>query len=81
MPVRMAEQVGLTRDVSVGGIYFELDSSAAIGSSISFDIELETSLGKMTLKCNGQVVRTEQQGNRTGIAVRMMDSKFEAVCE
>lgn len=79
LPVRLANRTGLTRNISVGGIYFEMDAAAEAGSEISFDVEMETPLGRMTLRCNGRVVRTEQQNDgRTGVAVKMTDSKLEA---
>lgn len=81
MPVRVAEHIGVTRDVSASGIYFEMDSGTEIGSEISFDVEMDTLSGPMKLKCSGVVVRKEQSGSRTGVAVRMLESKFEAVSE
>jgi hypothetical protein len=79
MPVSLAEGTGTTRDVSASGVYFEFDGSMAVGSDISFEIEMTTPQGPMKLKCRGQVVRTEQNGSRMGVAVKMNDSRLEAV--
>jgi PilZ domain len=80
MPMFMAGKTGVTRDVSVSGVYFEIDGAAAIGSEVSFEIEMDTAtLGLTKVKCSGQVVRKEQQGSRTGIAVTMTDSRLEVV--
>lgn len=78
LPVRLADRIGLTRNVSVSGIYFEMDAAAEAGSEVSFDIDMETPLGRMTLRCSGQVVRTEAKGSRTGIAVQIVESQLEA---
>lgn len=78
LPVRVADQTGLTRNVSIDGIYFEMDTAAAAGSAISFDVDMETPLGPMTLHCKGLVVRTEAKGTRSGIAVRIIESRLEA---
>lgn len=77
LPVRLADRIGLTRNISVGGIYFEMDATAETGSEISFDVEMETPLGRMTLRCSGQIVRTEAKGARSGIAVQIVESRLE----
>lgn len=78
LPVRLAGGIGMTRNVSVEGIYFEMDSAAETGSEITFDVDMETPLGRMTLKCSGLVVRTETRGGRSGIAVHIAESRLEA---
>ncbi len=78
LPVRLADSTGFTRDASDEGVYFEMDAAAETGSVISFDVEMPTPLGAMTLKCSGLVVRNEQRGGRYGIAVRILDSRLEA---
>lgn len=79
MPVKLAKGLGTTRDVSASGVFFEMDSDLTVGGEISFEIEMDTALGPMTMKCRGKVVRTEQKGSRTGIAVKLSDSRLEAV--
>ncbi len=79
MPVRVGEDLGLTRDVSASGIFFEIDRHLALGSEVRFEIEMRTTLGLMKMCCTGQVVREEHNGERTGIAVRINDSQLEAV--
>lgn len=76
IPVRVSEQIGLTRDVSASGIFFEIDDFNEIGTEISFELELDTPSGKMTLQAVGNIVRTESRGQKTGVAVKIVDSKF-----
>jgi hypothetical protein len=79
LPVHVADQMGTTRDVSVGGIYFELETTTSIGSEISFEIDIASPKGPMKFKCNGLVVRAEQKNGRTGIAVKIAESRLEIV--
>lgn len=79
MPVRLEDALGTTRDVSASGVYFEIDCKMAVGSEISFEIEMSTLLGPMKMKSRGRIVRVEQKDGRAGIAVTMIDSLLEAV--
>lgn len=79
LPVKMGEAMGLTRDVSATGIFFEIDAACTVGSDISFALELETPTGKIMLKCKGSVVRTESKNDKLGVAVKISESVMEAV--
>lgn len=75
LPVTLDGQLGVTRDISATGAYFEVNSSAVLGSTVTFDIYLKTPNGSpAVLKCQGQIVRTELQGQRRGIAVTFSES-------
>jgi hypothetical protein len=78
LPVRLGNKTGLTRDVSVSGISFEIDDDYKTGSEISFMVEVATPTGKMMLKCHGSVVRTEARGKKTGVSVKITESVMEA---
>jgi hypothetical protein len=79
LPIQVDGIFGVTRDVSAGGIFFEFENTAAVGSEISFDIEMHTALGPMRMKCRGQIVRSERHGTKTGIAVKTTESRLEAL--
>lgn len=79
LPVKLDEAMGLTRDVSAAGIYFEIDAACAVGSSISFAIELGSPTGKIMLKCKGNIVRTEPRDNQLGVAVKISESVMENI--
>ena len=79
--------IGLTRDVSASGIFFETDVINEPGSIIHFALTFDGPGGGMTLNCQAQVLRVEPQslgmaasesGRRIGIAAKIIDSKFEA---
>jgi hypothetical protein len=79
LPVILDDKIGVTRDVSAAGISFEVDAKYALGSEISFVIELEILNEKMLLKCKGHIIRTETHGQKTGVAVKIAESIIEAV--
>lgn len=69
---------GTTRDVSGSGLYFETAASFAIGSEVSFAIDIDTPSGAMVLSCKGKIVRAEKRGDLQGVAVRILDSRLNA---
>ncbi len=74
LPVRLGAAIGITRDVSASGIFFETDASDAMRDLISFTMEFDTPRGKRMLKCKGDVVRIEPRDSRIGVAVRITES-------
>lgn len=70
---------GVTRDISASGLYFETDSELQVGSLIDFEIELDTPGGPMKFKAQGQIVRIEPQGGRTGAGVKLLASRLVPV--
>lgn len=77
LPVYLGGAIGKTRDVSASGILFETDASYALNSSISFAVELDTSGGKMVLRCQGEIVRIEPKGQKVNVAVKITQSILE----
>jgi hypothetical protein len=76
LPVRLNNAAGVTRDMSVTGIFFETDAELAPGSSIEFVVDIHIPAGKRTLTCLGNIVRTEARDNRLGVAVKILDSRI-----
>ena len=68
----------MTRDVSASGIFFEIDATYALGSSIRFTVKLDTPGGPVNLKCEGEIVRIEPRGPKVGVAVKITESAMEA---
>lgn len=86
LPVKVGAEIGLTRDVSATGVYFEVASGLEIGSEIEFSVELDAGSEKMfaqkvVLSCRGKIVRTEAHGKRTGVAVKIIESALERVAD
>ena len=80
LPVFLKNVEGITRDVSASGVYFwTSESSCALGELISFSVELKRPEGRMMLKCQGDVVRTEPRNGAMGVAVKITDSAMKLV--
>lgn len=74
LPIYLDEATGLTRDVSVSGMFFETNASFSVGEPINFRVEFDAPAGKMMLNCRGEIVRTEKQADRIGVAIRIAES-------
>ena len=80
LPVILKSAQGVTRDVSASGVFFwTSDSTCALGDLISFSVELKRPEGRMVLKCQGDVVRTESRATEIGVAVKIVESAMELV--
>lgn len=66
--------VGVTRDVSASGIFFETDVTYSPGNPIAFTIDIDAPAGKMVLQCRGEIVRVEARESRVGVAVKILES-------
>ena len=73
--------VGITRDVSASGIFFETLASYAAQSPISLTIEIARPAGPMLLSCQAEIVRIERRDVGLGIAVRFLDTSLNAQAE
>jgi len=78
LPVFLKNAEGITRDVSASGVFFwTSESTCALGELISFSVELKRPEGRMMLKCQGDVVRTELCNGMRGVAVKITDSAMK----
>lgn len=74
LPVALGGTMGVTRDVSASGVFFEMDIMCAVGSLVRFTVEVATPSRKVILNCEGDVVRTEARDTGMGLAVRITDT-------
>lgn len=65
------EKQGFTRDISASGMFIVVDDKPEIGSEIEFTVDLDTLLGKIKLRCQGEVVRFEAVDGRVGIGIKI----------
>jgi len=68
--VKLGKLLGVTRDVSASGVFFETDAAYAVGSKVHFEINLDTPWGKTVCDCDGRIVRVERHDGAVGIAVQ-----------
>ena len=77
LPLAMAGAVGITRDVSASGVFFETDAAYDVGSPIRFVLNLDTPWGKVIFKCQGKIVRLEPHNQKVGVAVQFTESTLD----
>ena len=80
LPVRFEDGgVGVTRNLSPGGVYFVVDESIVAGDAIRFSLEFSSggSAADLYLECVGEVVRVESAGTKLGVAVKLSESRLE----
>jgi hypothetical protein len=75
VPVILEDGTGLTRDISVTGIYMKTARPYMPGDLLKFTLELEYAIpdGPMQFTCVGRVVRVEQLEGEYGIASTIED--------
>lgn len=80
IPVELEGGTGVTRDVSLSGVFFETDQFFLMGAPIRLTLVLErASPGQpVRLQCEGRVVRVErrQPELRLGVAVAIESYRF-----
>ena len=78
LPVEFASGHGLTRNVSVGGLYFEASEEIEEGRRFTFHIVLRRGAGEpLRLECEGTVVRVDRESALVGIAATI--DNFESI--
>ena len=80
LPLKLDSGVSaVLRDVSASGLFYETTSAQRVGDFVNVEIDLDTPGGLMKLKAQGQIVRLEAHGERTGVGVKLLTSRLEAV--
>jgi hypothetical protein len=79
LPVRLESGEATTRDFSGSGVFFETDRSFSPGQQIEFTIVLEhiDPERPVHLKCSGEILRVEENGQKIGVAVAINSYTFE----
>jgi len=77
VPVQLEQGTGVTRDVSLSGIYFVTEEPIEEGTRIRFTMEFEYVVpGRpLHLDCSAHVLRVESQEEGLGVAARIDDYK------
>ena len=78
LPVELKEGEGITRDVSLSGVYFETDHPLAPKEPIIFTLVFEGRSWRrpIRLECEGEVVRVEPSNGKVGIATTISSYSF-----
>ncbi len=76
LPVHMAGATGATHNISAQGIYFETDVQQEVGSLVTFTLEFTLYGERHQLLCEGKVIRVDTDGDRVGVAARLVTPFF-----
>ena len=80
LAVVLEQGLGVTRNVSASGVYFETDAPLAQGAALSFSLSFDDALGgPLLLKCEAKIVRIEDRGGMLGVGASITNFKFERV--
>ena len=71
---------GVVRNVSASGIYFVTDAALMEGQPVKFSLNFDHfPSGPIEVNCFARVVRVEEQGARSGVAVEISDFEFRRI--
>lgn len=78
LPIRLEDgRVGMTRDIGPAGMFLEIEGPPPADGTIVFEMEVpETGL---KFSAQGWIVRVERHASRTGLAVKLLDPRLEAL--
>ena len=78
LPVELKEGTGITRDVSLSGVFFETEQPFLPREPITFTLVFEgrSWVRSIRLECEGQVVRVEPSNGKVGVAATISSYRF-----
>lgn len=78
LPVEFSSGKGISRDYSGSGIFFETDKTFSPGQMIEFSIVLNDINPNVPryLRCSGEIVRVEDNGQKIGVAATINTYSF-----
>jgi hypothetical protein len=79
LPVEIDGIESLTRNISATGMYIETYTHQTPGSRVHFTVEVVVRGQNLKLVCEGEVVRVEQKGAKTGVAIKLDKSFFSDI--
>jgi hypothetical protein len=79
LPVEWGDGSGVTRDVSIDGVFFCADRAPATEGEIVFDVLVDGAFAQIPARfeCRGEIVRVEQLEGKVGVAVRVVSIDFK----
>ncbi|MES2784552.1 MAG: PilZ domain-containing protein [Pseudomonadota bacterium] len=66
---------GITRDISLSGLYLQLDGHHELGGTIFFEMDLAAAHMKFTSE--GRIVRIEHRDGSTGVAIQLTSPRLQ----
>jgi hypothetical protein len=81
LPLVLEGTLGEVHNISTQGIYFETDVWQQPGELVNFTVEYRLYGRRHRLLCEGKIVRVQRQGQRMGVAARLVTPFFEGAEE
>lgn len=79
LPIEIDGVQSLTCNISATGMYIETYTHQTPGSRVHFTVEVVMRGQNLKLVCEGEVVRVEQKGDTTGVAIKLDNSFFSDI--
>jgi PilZ domain len=79
IPLEVKVGTGITRDFSTNGIYFITDQILSVGEQLGVVMLLERNSLRQVwrFRCEGEVLRVEPTGGKTGVAFAITSRTFD----
>jgi hypothetical protein len=78
LPLKLSDgSRAVTRDISAGGLYFEVEGPYFLGRQVDFELQLPRANMKFT--ATAELVRIEDLGARTGVAVKLLRPRLQTL--
>ena len=71
LPVHLGDTKCVTHDVSAMGVFIVSEKPLKVVDQIKFIISIDSLIGELMIKCNGEIVRVEQCAEKVGVAVKI----------
>jgi hypothetical protein len=78
LKVNLLNMYCMTRDVSVSGVFLEVNAPFVNGRQIDFTVEFDNPGGKLLLICKGKILRVVKWNGRFGVAIRILKSEIQS---
>jgi hypothetical protein len=75
LPLKMGDHTAVTRDISASGMYLEMSGCHALGGAVVFEMDLTDA--RIRFCAEGEIVRIEHAGGKTGVAVRLLSARLQ----
>lgn len=78
LPLKLGDgKSAVTRDLSASGMFLEMAGSHVLEGPVLFEMDLTDA--RIRFSAEGEVVRIEHSDGKTGIAVRLLSARLQAL--
>ena len=77
LPLKIGEHAAVTRDISASGMYLEMSGRHDVRGPLLFEMDLADA--HIRFSAEGEIVRIEHSEGKTGVAVRLLSARLQAL--